>query len=466
MTILTLDLGTSATKAALWERSTLLALARAPIATHHPLPGRAEQDPTTWWPSVVDACAELRRREPRHYQRVEGVGFSGARETFALFDASLRPLTAGILWSDRRATDEAHALGDPGEFRARTGVVLGAGCCAAKIRWVERHDPDAWSRSRWLLAPRDAVIARLTGDVVTDETFASRTGLYDLDGVLLASDLADLLPRVVSSTTAIPTTAAAADLSLPDGIPVVVGAGDRACEVLGVGATAHEPLVSWGTTANVSVPDHGPVPVLPAVAQVSRGALGGFVVEAGLSAAGAALAWLARLTGQAHDELVAGAAAVPPGANGVVALPWLAGARAPWWRPGAYGAFVGLTEAHGPVELARAVIEGIAYDVARCLELVAPEASELALAGGGAPESAWRTVLGGVTGIPLVRRSIDDAASVGARLLVAAALGEVLPLDDVSPVMHREEPDPELVHRYSQLRDAADAIASAVIQAS
>ena len=111
-------------------------------------------------------------------------------------------------------------------------------------------------------------------------------------------------------------------------------------------------MVSWGTTANVSVPHPGPVGALPTVAAVSRGALGGFLVEAGLSASGAALDWLERLTGRPTEVLLTEAAASPPGANGVLALPWLHGARAPWWQPDAHAAFVGLTGAHGPAELA------------------------------------------------------------------------------------------------------------------
>ena len=468
MIALTLDLGTSATKAALWDGPRLVALARAPLETTHPLPGRAEQDPDRWWTSAVIACSELRTREPDRYLRVDAAGFSAARETFALFDGSLAPLGPGILWSDRRATDEVAALGDPSAFRARTGVVLTPGCCAAKVGWVAVHEPHAWRAARWVLAPRDLVVARLTGEVVTDWTLASRTGMYALDGEVAADGCnTDHLPRVVTSTTTLGAGPGATELGLASGLPIVVGAGDRACEVLGVGASPVAPMVSWGTTANVSVPHAGPIDALPMVAQVSRGALGGFVVEAGLSAAGGAIAWLARLTGREHDDLLASAAAVPPGANGAVALPWFAGARAPWWQPDAHAAFVGLTEAHGPAELARAVVEGVAFDVARCLEVVAPEAEELALAGGGAANDLWRRVVGAVTGCPVVRRAVDDAASVGARLLIASALGESLgAVDDVNAVVEREVVDDALARDYTLLRGTADAIASAVIDST
>ena len=142
-------------------------------------------------------------------------------------------------------------------------------------------------------------------------------------------------------------------------------------------------MVSWGTTANVSVPCDGPVDALPAVASVSCGALDGFVVEAGLSARGRR-GGVVGVTHRANARRALSAATRwNPARRGLVALPWFAGARGPWWRPDAHAAFIGLTDAHGPAELARAVVEGIALDVARCLELIAPERGELALAGGG-----------------------------------------------------------------------------------
>ena len=369
--VLTFDLGTSATKGALWRGTRLVALARAPLDTTHPRPGWAEQDPDGWWASVTEVCAELRAATPEDYAAVDSIGFSAARETFALFDAGLEPLAPGILWSDRRAADDAAALGDPGRFRATTGVVLNGAAHAAKLAWVAREMPDVLARARWILEPRDLVVARLTGEVVTDETLASRTGLCALGGGWLDEARAaygDRLPPIVAAAALVGplTTDAAGALGLTPRARVVVGAGDRACEVLGTGASPSAPMASWGTTVNVSVPHDGPVDALPTTAAVSRGALGGFVVEAGLSAAGSALGWLATLTGVLHDDLLSGAAAVDPGADGLLALPWFSGARGPWWNADAHGAFIGLTEAHGPAALARAVVEGIALDAARC----------------------------------------------------------------------------------------------------
>jgi xylulokinase len=467
-TALTLDLGTSATKAALWRDDELCALARAPIETSHPEPGHAEQEPDDWWGSVLRACSDLRSTALDLYESVAAIGFSSARETFALFDASLRPLTRGILWSDRRAESVATSLGDPDEFRAATGVVLSGQAHAAKLAWVADAWTDAFARARWVLQPRDVVLAHLTGTVVTDTTLASRTGLCGLGAGWLPDAeerYAPRLPPIVQPTAVVGclTPEAARVLRLTTGVQVVAGAGDRSCEVLGTGATATAPMVSFGTTANVSVPHPGPVSSLPIVAAVSRGALGGFLVEAGLSTAGAAIAWLASLTGRSHEELFEAAARAEAGASGALALPWLAGARGPWWQPDARAAFVGLTDAHGPAELARAILEGVAFDVARCVTLVAPAASEVVTAGGGASHQVWRAVLAAATERPVVRRAVDEAASVGARIVVGAALGEEANLDVLNPVAGREAPDPALVAVYRRVRAESDAAAAAVL---
>ncbi len=469
MSVLTFDLGTSATKAALWEADQLIGIARAPIETSHPRPGWAEQRPTDWWASVVEACHKLAAECGDAVGAAGAIGFTAARETFVLVDALLHPLSPGILWSDRRAEPQALALGDAPTFRATTGVALGASAHAAKLAWVAEEHPTVLQHARWVLSPRDLVVARLAGVVATDETLASRTGLCSLDGGWLSEATARYADRLPPSTAAASvvgevTETAASELGFAAGVPVVIGAGDRACEVLGVDATPGTPMVSFGTTANVSVPHPGPTHALPTVGQVSRGAAGGFVVEAGLGAAGAALGWLARLTGRSHDELLDLAAATPPGADGVIALPWFSGARAPWWRLDAHAAFVGVTDGTGPGELARALVEGVAFDVARSIDLVAPEAEELALAGGGAADPAWRGIVAAATRRPVVCRTIDDAASVGARLLVAQAVGEALDVDIVNPVLATEAPNPAWVIAYEAVRESADATASAVLE--
>jgi sugar (pentulose or hexulose) kinase len=468
-TVLTLDLGTSATKAGLWSGRRLAALARVPIATQHPRAGWAEQDPTCWWSSVVEACAQLRSVAPGAYAAVRAIGFAAARESFVLVDNTLTPLGPGILWSDQRAGSEAERLGDAGEFRARTGVVLNPATQAAKLLWVRENRAKQFAEARWVLAPRDLVVARLTGEVVTDPSLASRTGWFAIEGggwTSVGLDAAgERLPPVRPSTTMVDglLREVAHDLRLDRDVGVVLGAGDRACEALGVGATEKRPMVSWGTTANVSVPLTGGRHA-PTEAQISVGALGGHVQEAGLSSSGAAIGWLESMTGWSRDDLMTAAAEVQPGALGLIALAWLNGARAPWWRADTHAAFVGLTAGHGPAELARALVEAVALDVTRCLELLAPDARELALAGGGAGDLLWRSVLAACARKPVVRQTFDEAASVGARIVVGAALGEPLDVDELNRIVTKEEPEAALIDAYREVRTRSDTAATAVLQ--
>jgi xylulokinase len=476
--ILTVDAGTSVTKVALWDQGGLVAMGGTAIDTVHPAPGWSEQDPSHWWSSVVDACAQVREQSPGGLESVEAVACTGARQTFALVDGTGDPMGPGIVWSDRRAGVEAEALADaPGAGNGsstRTGIVIDAASMAAKIAWLVAHQPQTVDASAWVLAPRDLIAWRLTGIVATDVTLASRTGLYDADGQL-ADDLAGLarskLPPVVPSdrVTGHLEAAAAAALGMPVGVPVVIGAGDRPCEVLGSGATESRPMVSWGTTANVSLPVGAPPAQPPPGAVVSRAADGRWLLEGGVSAAGSFLAWLGVLTGRSPGQLASLALDSPPGARGVWATPWLEGARAPWWQPEAAAAFVGLASAHEPADLARAAFESVAWEVERCLEVFASRypagrpVTGLVLGGSGATVPVWLEVLAGITGLEVTGRRSGQAASAGAAMLAAAAVGLDYDLDRIDPLDTRLEPRPSAVRRYAELRGQAEQVAKAVV---
>ncbi len=481
MMILTIDFGTTVTKVGLWSDEGLVALTRSVITTAHPQPGWAEQDPLRWWTSVVIACAESRAQAPAAFGRVDVIACSGARQTFVPVSPSGEPIGKGILWSDRRGVAEApvlaEMLGGEDINRARTGIPLDAGAMAAKLAWLHAHQPDRLALSDVILSPRDFVLRRMTDEVVTDASFASRSGLYDFDGNAvreLAGPAMGKLPSVVPSDTVIGhlKPVPGAELGLRPGTPVVIGAGDRQCEVLGSGASEDCPMVSWGTTANVSVPVHErPVPS-PAGAVVTRGASEGWLLEGGLSAAGSFLAWLGRLLDRPVDELATRAAKSPPGARGVTAVPWLDGARAPWWRDDARAGFVGLGAVHGADDLSRAVIESVAWDVLRCMEVVTAgrlggsTAQGVTLGGAGTGLPLWVDVLTSVLGIPAVRHRSGEAASAGAALLAGRALGMGLTLDQLDPVEAIITPDAATVELYRRMRPQVEHVATAVLAAT
>ena len=280
MTVLTLDLGTSATKAASgtttgWSRSPA---ARSTLCIRG-LVGPSRTRSTGGARSSTRARSSAATRPTSTGRSRRSASPPHARRS-RRSDAELEPLGPGILWSDQRGGAGVLHFGDPDDFRARTGVVLNAACCAAKVAWLVDHEPELIESARWLLAPRDFVAARLTGQVLTDETLASRTGLYGLDGTVGVAER-DRLPASAGAPGDdgrrpgwIRPTAWPSSDSGPSPPSCSAAATGRA-RCVGTGAGDETPMVSWGTTTNVSIPHPGPIGVLPTVAAVSRGALAG-----------------------------------------------------------------------------------------------------------------------------------------------------------------------------------------------
>jgi xylulokinase len=339
---------------------------------------------------------------------------------------------------------------------------------AAKVAWIQEHEPDRWRQTRTILTPRDYIVRRMAANAATDPTMVSAAGLTDASGQLvpeLAAVLDHRLPpeREPGAVVGTLRSDAAQALGLDSELPVVLGGGDRACEALGTAASPERPFVAWGTTANVSVPVSSfPSPVPPGVI-VTRGLTEGWLLEGGLSAAGSLLRWLSSLTSLDLDTLMARATAAPPGARGVVALPWLGGARAPWWRGNARGAFLGLSFTHDAGDLARAAVEAVAFDVRRALAATGAPATSLTLTGTEGTGALWGEVVSAVTGLPALRRRSGASASVGAAMLAARAMGRELDLDRLVPVVEVVTPDPLSVARYAELAGHLDDIAATVV---
>ena len=490
-TLLAIDLGSTVTKAVVWSEDGPVGVGRSMLRTDRRAGGLAEQDPTQWWGSVGSACRDATAEAGGTAARaIRGVVFSAARQTFALVDDHGDALRPGIMWSDRRAVAEADDLasscGGRDAVRRTTGAFLDASSPAAKLAWLDKHEPDVMRRARWMLTPRDFVVQKMTGEVATDLTLAQSSGMYDssLEVVPgLAGRFDDMLPPVLASSAVggILRSDAADELQIASGLPVVMGAGDRPCEVLGTGAGPRRPMVSWGTTANVSVPTDEWPEVSGLGLVVSRGGAGGFLIEAGMSSAGSFLDWLASVGAEssvpaelsmatALSSLLERALGSPPGANGVTAVSWLGGARAPWWRDDARGAFVGLSPEHTLGDMARAVVEAVAFEADRCLRAVdaavGSRATALAMAGGSAM-AMWPDILAAVTGLPARGRRSGLAAAAGAALVAGQATGVdldmELALERLDPAGNEVLPDPFLVERYEAIRPVADRVAEAVL---
>ena len=164
-----IDLGTSEVKTVLVDPDqAVLATARAPLTVQRPQPGFCEQDPERWWEAVVATVDALRREHPHAVAAVRAIGLAGQMHGATLLDDADRPLRPCILWNDGRAGRECAELDAAADFRGIAGNLVMAGFTAPKLRWVERHEPDVFARTRRVLLPKDYLRLRLTGEAVSE----------------------------------------------------------------------------------------------------------------------------------------------------------------------------------------------------------------------------------------------------------------------------------------------------------
>ena len=486
--LIAVDVGTSGARASAFDVSGApLAEVRRSYPTFLPAEGWAEQDARRWQSAALSALGGLvRSLGPRC--SVRAVAVTGQCPSVVPLDQRDRPLRAGIIYRDNRATAEAdwmrEQFGDA-ELHELTGHVPAAFHVAAKVLWLRAHEPDVFAATRRFVQPTDYVALALTGNATTDWSMAAATALLDLRGRQWA---AGLLGGIGLEPTSFPAVvpswsiageirpALAGRLGLPAGVPVVAGAGDSIACTLGAGVTGSGPVSEMAGSSscfNSVVPE--PLPDQEVTHYPSIVGRSGYVTEVGINTTGEVLDWLAQLfyAGLARSPRPAdyarieqAAAASAPGAHGLVFVPVLGDGERD--DPALRGAVTGLSLRHDRGAVARAAMEGIAFGVRSRLETLgrtSQPATELRVSGGGAGMAVWNQVKADVTGIPVVRVAGDSTAA-GAALL--AGLGAGIYRDVAEAVTAgfrpagRAEPDPanralydELYERYRGLLGSA-----------
>jgi xylulokinase len=448
-TLVGVDVGTTGVKAvAVSPDGDVRATAEEeyPLAT--PQPGWAEQEPEDWWRAGERALARLDADD------VAGIGLSGQMHGLVALDADERVLRPAILWNDQRTAAQCAEIEERiglERLIRLTGNRALTGFTAPKLLWVREHEPKVYERIAHVLLPKDYVRLRLTGERAIDVADASGTLLFDVaarrwsDEVVSALEVpSEWLPRPLES----PEVSARAR----DGVPVAAGAGDQAAGALGVGVARPGPVsVVVGTSGVVfaALPEFAADPEARVHAFCHAVPGGWHAMGVMLSAAGS-LRWFrdAFAAGEPFDRLTAEADAWPPGAEGLVFLPYLAGERTPHADPDARGAFVGLSLRHDRGALVRAVLEGVAYGLRDSLELlralgVEPQVGRAS--GGGARSRLWLRILASVLGIPLERTAVEEGAAYGAALLGGVAGGVFGSVEEAIDrcVRARDAVDPE-----------------------
>ena len=454
MTILLgIDIGTSSAKALLFHReeARILAVASQEYPIFRPSPERAEQDPEEWWRATVDVTRRLLAEAGIAGAEVASLSFSGQMHGTVLVDRRGRPLHPAIIWADQRSGEECErlvAVLGRERYAQVAGTLPAAGFLGPTLLWLQEHRPELLREAHGVLLPKDFVRLKMTGQLATDVSDAAGTGIFHVTELTWAAEIlegaglpAHLLPPVLASTDVAGELgpAAAEELGLRPGIPVVAGCGDQPAQAVGNGlVTPGRGAVTVGSGGQIFLPfapEPGPeglvIPTDPRLHVFVHAAPGTWYVLAAILSAGLSLRWLRGITGlagraDAYAVLSQEASQVPPGANGLLFLPYLSGERTPHMDPQARGAFIGLTHYHQRGHLARAVMEGVAFALRQALELGLALSGEMSMfvgAGGGMESDVWRQILVDVMGRPVQRSQSVEQASLGAALIAGVGAG-------------------------------------------
>ncbi|MHC4469536.1 MAG: xylulokinase [Planctomycetota bacterium] len=438
--LLGLDIGTTGAKALLVDPGGEVvaeAFSEYPLDTPQPL--WAEQDPADWWRAAAGAIRRVLEETPGS---VAAVGLTGQMHGLVLLDARGDVLRPAILWNDQRTGAECKKIrahvGDERVLELTGNAVL-PGFTAPKIAWVRAHEPDVFARIAHVLLPKDLVRHRLTGEHLGDVSDASGTCLFDVGARRWSDEMSEAvgvrrewLPEVTESTAASARVSAEAARAtgLPEGTPVVAGAGDQAAQAVGAG------LVEEGTVG-VTIGTSGVVFAPSSRFRVEpEGRLHAFChavpdrwhVMGVMLSAGGSLRWYRDTLrpGERYEELMEEAEGVAPGADGLLFLPYLTGERTPHPDPLARGAFVGLTVRHGRANLTRAVLEGVTFGLADSLSLIRDlglPVERARASGGGAKSALWRRMIADVLDVTVETVAVAQGAAYGAALLAGVGAG-------------------------------------------
>ena len=477
MAVLGIDLGTSGCKTVVVDREgVILAAATAEYPLSTPQPLWSEQDPAHWWRGLVESVRAALTKAPGVI--IEGIGIGGQMHGATLLDAAGEVVRPAILWNDGRCQAECELLHQKvPRLIKETGNRALVGFTAPKLLWVQRHEPKLWKRVRTVLLPKDYLRFRLTGDKVAEMSDGAGMLLMDVakrrwSKAMLAACRIDesFLGRLIegSEIGGTVTAAAAAELGIPAGVPVVGGAGDQAAGAVGAGCvTPGMTTIALGTSGVVFTTTKGYSPEKQGRLHTFCHALPGLWHQMGvmLSAAGS-LQWYRDTMAPGADfaELCAEAGGAPLGAEGLTFLPYLTGERTPHCDPQARGAFVGLVRLHQRKHLTRAVLEGICLGLSDSLRLIRAAGTtvkEATVTGGGTRSDVWMQILADVCDARIVLRAGADAGPAlgGARLALVGACGvSVKKACAPGPIERTFTPDKKAVKAYAALGERFRAL--------
>ncbi len=464
---LSIDIGSTSVKAALYHPDgRLVASQSAGYPIQYPHPGWAEQDPDDWWVAARRCCQQI--LETANGEEIAVVALSGQAPGCVPIDRLGKPLRPAILWMDRRAVPQVELA------RTRLGAETSEKICGntldsyfggLKWAWFQQNELELYDRTWKILQASNYVSYHLTGEVSIDP---SQAGLcspcFNLQERSWDPSICNMmglditkLPPIFPSVETIGqiTPAAAGKTGLPAGIPVICGGGDFACACLGAGVVGGgSAAMMLGTSGNLLIP----APRMTDPRLLNTVHVTGENLSLGAVLAGGAVSWFKTMLGIDQPDMFTllddEASRTPPGAEGLVFLPYLLGERTPIWDPHARGVFIGLSTSHTRGHLYRAILEGVAFAFRQMMEIVSSTGApikEVIAINGGARSLLWRQVFADILGVPIRWRPTSGGTSLGAAFLAALAYDRSLSVADLPSWLEPTSdtlPNSALLDRY------------------
>ncbi len=436
-----LDLGTSGVRVlAVNAKGNVI----AEVNKHYPLltpqPGWTEQNPSDWAKQSLLALKDMAKKVKGY--DIIGLGLSGQMHGMTPLDAKGEVVRPAILWNDQRTGEAVKAMEKAvprKDFIQRTGNPAITGFHLPKLVWLRKAEPDNFKRTKHSLLPKDYIGYILTGHMASEPSDNSGTNCFHLATKTWDADILkelkifpSLFPNVIASheITGKITRAVAKQTGLPEGLPIIAGAGDNAAAATGLGLSSRKPTsgsVSLGTSGVIFAPLSQPTPDPQGRVHLFCHADGGYnLLGVTLSAAGS-LQWYhdTFAKGIPFKKLVDMAAKSIPGSNGVTFKPYLAGERTPHLNPDLRGSFTGLSLANNQSDVVRAVLEGVTFSLRDALDVISSltKLSSCLSTGGGSQSNFWLQMISDVLKLPLSTPTYNQGAAYGAALLAMKGIG-------------------------------------------
>lgn len=480
-----IDIGTGGTRALLVDaEGAVQAGFTAPheeMTMHKPL--WAEQRPENWWDAAQAAIRGVLEQAGIGGDQVKAIGLSGQMHGLVILDSDGSVIRPSLIWCDQRSQPQVDAINarmGPSRVLAAIANPVLTGFTLPKLLWVRDHEPACYARVKKVLLPKDYIRYQLTGEFASEVSDASGTALFDVVHRRWSGDMCealgipmDWLPKVYESpeSTGAVTAAAAALTGLRAGTPVAGGGGDQAASAVGNGIV--EPgIVSCTIGTSGVVFAHTDTPAYDEKGRVHtfcHAVPGKWHVMGVTQGAGLSLQWFRNqlAPGLDYDALTAEAATSPPGAHGLLWLPYLMGERTPHLDASCRAAWLGLTAKHRRADLIRAVLEGVAYSQKDGLDIISGmnvPVGRVRLSGGGAKSAFWRQMFADVFACNVTTLETQEGSAYGAALLALA--GEAGSIQEVcrravrETAVHVPSPDQAALYQHGHrlYRDAYPAL--------